>query len=126
MGTATFAQLGTVGQTAVDDYFGMRRVKFGTITMSSSYATTGDTILVSAFGMDVIDFIDFNLAQASGGGTTAVALAIGQSITLPFGPSTGTLKIQAYWSTNAAAAFPEVSNATNLSTYSALCIVYGV
>ena len=128
MGTCTFAQLGTAGQTGVDDYWGQRRIKFGVLTMSTSYATTGDSILVSAFGMDAIDQIIFTTpAQASGGGTTAVILSVGQSISLPLDPGTATVKVQAYWApASTSTEYTEVNSTTNLSTYAAQCIVIGV
>jgi hypothetical protein len=125
MGTCTFAQQGTAGQTAVDDYFGMRRVKFGAITMSSSYATGGDTILISAFGMEFIDWLDFGMAVPAGG-ATGIFLSMGQSTLAPQDPATATIKIQAYWVGPATSGvFAEVTAAQNLSTFVGSVVVYG-
>jgi hypothetical protein len=83
----------------------------GTITMSSSYATGGDSITAAELGLGTIKFIE-------------IAAATGAGYVLSYNPTNGT--IQAF-ETGAALSGPlaEVASATNLSAVSATAIAYG-
>lgn len=86
----------------------IKRVK---ITMSSSYATGGDTIATTAVGFGQITKCMIG-ASDGGVGTTGSYLAA------PVYDSTGVTltNIQVFWSGSLSAVFTEVTNGTNLST----------
>lgn len=100
MGACTFTKA-----TPGDDVVGNKRIVEGTLTLSSSYATGGDTLnLATLVGLKTLD--DMRINAGSG-----VTIAGGYQIKLGGTPAAPT--IQAYGSTNA-----EVAAATNLSTKS--------
>lgn len=82
--------------------FGDQRVNLVNISMSSSYATGGDTFTLAQLGLGQLD--QLNLGEMPGGFTFEVVLS--------------TKKIKAFWSPSPAAkaALPEVDNATDLHT----------
>jgi hypothetical protein len=83
----------------------------GTITMSNSYATGGDSITPAQLGLGTIKFME-------------VAAATGLGYVLSYNPTSGT--IQAF-ETGASLSGPlaEVASTTNLSAVSATLLAYG-
>ena len=82
------------------------------ITMSSSYATGGDTIAATILPLGQITKLSFSGSSDGGTGTTTAYIAA------PVYDSSGVnvTNIQVFWSSGASSAFSEVTNATNLAT----------
>ena len=88
------------------------------ITLSTSYATGGDTVTLASLGMSGVDALVLTGTSPVSG----IALAVVHGAV----PSTAP-KIKAYQDVTPAATapLPEVANATNLSTTVVRGIVYG-
>jgi hypothetical protein len=80
----------------------------GTITMSNSYATGGDSITPAQLGLGTIKFME-------------VAAATGLGYVLSYNPTSGTIQTGASLSGPLA----EVASTTNLSAVSATLLAYG-
>jgi len=87
------------------------------ITMSTTYATGGDTISAASFGLGSITKLDIQ-----GGGVSGGTLAILFEGTPVPGPVT---KVQAFWSGAQTARFQEVTSGTDLSASVVSCIAFG-
>lgn len=72
MGAITVTLLNPGDITA---YFGDRKIVFGTIQMSSSYAAGGDTFTAGQFGFEHLDYLDVGLAANANPGTAFLILA---------------------------------------------------
>ena len=112
MGAVT-VQLDTDGRSPVDASNAGLRVR-AKITMSNSYATGGDTIAASLFGVGMI--CKLNICGIGGvggfGSTTGYAAAAVYDST-----GVNVTKIQVFGSgSGSGAAFAEVTNGTNLAT----------
>lgn len=92
----------------------------GKITGSSSYATGGDTITGSLFGIGTITKIVFTGGSLAGGATGYEAAAVYDST------GVNVTKVQVFGTGSAnQQPFAEVPAATNLSTAVFDCIAYG-
>lgn len=101
------------------DYFGSRKVVFGTLHLSTSYATGGDSYTAGQFGMERIDMLE--IAQPGDGNTTSWMLA-------PILPTTvgqsAAGKIQAFGTGSGAGALAEAGN-IDLSSFVANFLAIG-
>ena len=92
---------------------------FGVVTMSTSYATGGDTIAAASFGIGRITMMNFTGEDVVTAGTNSVLLT-------PVFTSGAVVKIQAFWTgATTSAVLAEVSANTDLSGYTAHVEVYG-
>lgn len=99
--------ISTTGQTVIAD-----------VTMSASYATGGDTLLISDLGMKSVSAVILSGASP----TSGVALSVVHGAAETTNP-----KIKAYQDVTPAATAPfaEVAAATNLSTHVVRAVVFG-
>lgn len=105
------------------DYFGSRKIVFGTLTMSAAYAEGGDSFTAGQLGLERVDYI--GIAALSNGGAPATGVVVAPKLPTDTGfTAAGT--IQAF-ETGAAVSGPlaEVAAATNLSAYTAPFIAMG-
>lgn len=111
MGTITI----TVNST---DYMNDKRVVFGTLAMSNSYLTGGDSFTLSALGFEALEFFDMD-TPANVNFTGANAYVLGWAGGLP--ANTGfntTMKVQAFATGSGNGnALVEAANTTNLANY---------
>jgi len=104
------------------DYFGSRKVVFGTITMSSNYQAGGDTFTLSQFGLEELSYLDIGPTAVNGTPNSYVLSVAYPNAT--GGAANGA--ILAFGSSNTSgAAFPQVANNTNLSAYTAQFMAIG-
>lgn len=92
-----------------------RKYVFGTLALSSSYATQGDSFTAGQFGLEKIDFLTMDTGTP-GTATTAYVLAWTPATTTG---QTAAFKIQAFQSGGAAAPLAEVGAGVNLTTFTA-------
>lgn len=91
----------------------------GVLTMSSSYATGGDTMTPASVGLGIITKLDI-----ASGEPTALTTSYLLSAVQTSGPTVA--KVQAFVTGSASGvAFSEVTNATNLATVAAPFIAFG-
>lgn len=117
MGTVTFARDADADWPQVSGEIGWGIG--GTITMSSSYATGGDTITAASVGLGAIRKIII-----CGAGTVGAAPATTAYLISPVQANPIVL-IQAFQSAAASNPFTEVSAATSLATVSVSVIIFG-
>ena len=102
------------------DYFGSRKVVFGTLNLSADYATGGDAYTAGQFGLERVDAL--LISQPGDGSATSWMLA-------PTLPTTSGLTaagvIQAYGGAAAATALEEAAAATDLHTFIANFLAIG-
>ena len=92
---------------------------FGVVTMSTSYATGGDTISAASFGIGRITKMDMAGSDVITAGTNSVILS-------PVYTSGAVVKIQAFWTgASTSAVMAEVAANTDLSGYTCNVVVYG-
>lgn len=115
MGTVTV----TINHINVDGRFQQR---IGTVTMSSSYATGGDTITAASMAFDRCIMLDIGPAVNSSSTNNAFDLAAPSAVN---GFQTG--KVQAFGDGGNSPGGPliEAANAANLSTVTANFIAWG-
>lgn len=91
------------------------------ITMSSSYATGGDTIAASILGVGTITKLSFSGSSDGGSGTTTAYIAAPVYDTT----KVNVTNIQVFQSAAASNPFTEVSSTTNLSTVTFDAVAWG-
>lgn len=84
-----------------------KRIVIGTLHLSTSYASGGDTFTVGQFGLEKIDFMSLNLGLNSGDVTKAILLTPILPATATGSAAAGT--IQAFWSAASATFLAEAS-----------------
>lgn len=107
MGACTFT-VDSDGYSPIDSSSGW--MVRGTLNLSSSYATNGDTVTPALFGLGEIKKM---ILDAAGG--------------YVFSPFTGNTAVQAWYTGTASDdAFNEVTPTTDLHTVNVRCIIYGL
>ena len=96
-----------------DGVIGDMKYKVATFTLESSYVTTGTSLLASAFGLNDIFQINFELSQAA---ATVMPIAAYDYTNR---------KLQCFSTAAGAAGFTETTAATNLSTVTIRAFVTG-
>ena len=81
----------------------------GQITMSSSYATGGDTVNASSFGLGIITKMNFSGTQIGAGASAYMPAPV-------YNSGGQAIKVQAFGGAASGVPLAEVTNATNLST----------
>jgi hypothetical protein len=98
-----------------DTVIGNKKLVTRHVTFDSSYATGGEPLVPSDFGLKAIDSVIPAGPARKADGTSAV---------IPSYDHTNQ-KLMAYWSAGSGAAPTQVANATDLSTYTARLVVVG-
>lgn len=114
--------MGTVTVTIVNpdpdayEYEGRNLQVYGTITLSGSYSTGGDTFTTGQFRMERLLYLDINMPGGGAGHTTAYLLAPNLPTTTGLSAA-GTIQVFGSGASSGAA-LVEVTNGTNLSAFS--------
>lgn len=103
------------------DFFGSQKVVFGTLHLSTSYATAGDTFTNGQFGLEEITFLSIN--TGNGASLTTAWQLVANLPTSTGLTAAGT--IQAFGTAGSAGALAEASSNTDLHTFTANFMAVG-